>query len=304
MGSVMLYFIFASVLFEKCAAKIRKKNGKGYSFEDNRDKISKYLIMAELFQINFVILHAEISTASPVSGTSFFYDQRMNDVLTQNLLALLRAGAFGSDERLEPMTLWKWRKVYAMAESQGVAGTTGLGLRRLGEQFAAHSISAELRTKWETATDQTGTDDKGVHLNNPLRQRTLSRILADADDEVTTAMLKNMVRTLRHMVDNGAFLRPLTLLALNLRRGEWVNYELLKQWIRQLHLQRSSLQIAELLVGLLHLDKALIGFIDDAERQRIEPARVADGSSFKYAPMESLATRWGSLIDSLKNVEE
>lgn len=244
------------------------------------------------------------STASPARGKPLYIKKEMNDVLTQNLLALLRAGAFDSREQLEPMTLWKWRKVYAMAESQGVAGTTGLGLKRLGEQFATISMTAELRSKWETATDLSTIDDNEVHLNNPLRQRTLRKILNEADDEVTAAMLKNMVRTLRHMVDDGAFLRPLTLLALNLRRGDWVNYELLKQWVRQLHLQRSCLQIAELLVGLLHLDEELIGFVEEPDRQRLEPARGTEGSSFRYAPMESLATRWGSLIDSLKNVEE
>jgi len=233
-----------------------------------------------------------------------------NDVQTRNLLALLRAGAFATDEQIEPMSPWKWRNTFDMACQQGVGGTTGMGVRRLKDQFFLQ-LPSDLKDRWVAAQDDMGPTTNGEHdgkapadhdvrLNNPLRQRTLMRILTDAEDETSLALLKNLIRTQRHLIDKGPFLRPLTLLALNVRNGQWVDYDTIRQWIEQLHLQRPSQFIAMLLVELLHIDKESISFADFNQIKEVKH----HSRFFKYAPMESLATQWVSFVDSLKNVEE
>ena len=234
--------------------------------------------------------------------------------ITHNLLALLRAGAFDTKEQLVPLSAWKWRKTFELANDQGVAGTTGMGVKRLSDAFFLQ-LPDDLRDRWLQASDKgIQTTDDDVQFYNALRQRALQHIVNENEDEATLAMLKNMARTLRQLVDGGPFLRPLTLLALNVRSGrQWVDYELMKQWIKRLHLQGASHYIGILMVDLLHIDPKDVLFttvknedcLTHAERfsltGQLSPRTMG---LFKYAPTESLATLWGAWVVKMKSVEE
>ena len=105
-----------------------------------------------------------------------------------------------------------------------------------------------------------------------------------------------------------------SLLALNVRIGrQWVDYELMKQWIKRLHLQHACQFIGILLVDLLHIDPKDVLFTSWKEEDRLPSAEkqlhsiyLAPRSMglFKYAPTESLATLWGAWVVRMKSVEE
>lgn len=57
------------------------------------------------------------------------------EIIQRNFFRLLRSGAFADDELLEPMSAFKWRRLYQMVEVQGVADVFLRGVQKhSGEQ--------------------------------------------------------------------------------------------------------------------------------------------------------------------------
>ena len=57
------------------------------------------------------------------------------EIIQRNFFRLLRSGAFADDELLEPMSAFKWRRLYQMVEVQGVADVFLRGVQKHhGEQ--------------------------------------------------------------------------------------------------------------------------------------------------------------------------
>lgn len=52
------------------------------------------------------------------------------EIIQRNFFRLLRSGAFADDELLEPMSAFKWRRLYQMVEVQGVADVFLRGVQK------------------------------------------------------------------------------------------------------------------------------------------------------------------------------
>ena len=76
------------------------------------------------------------------------------DITTRNFFKLLRAGTFGSEEEIEPMSAWKWNQVYAYALSHHVAALLWDGVERCSSQFFMQ-LPDTLRQVWSESTRQT-----------------------------------------------------------------------------------------------------------------------------------------------------
>jgi hypothetical protein len=57
------------------------------------------------------------------------------NITQRNFFRLLRAGAFGNEEGIEPMSAWKWRQVFAWGQKLGVAPLLYDGVERCSSQF-------------------------------------------------------------------------------------------------------------------------------------------------------------------------
>ena len=74
------------------------------------------------------------------------------DVIQRNFFRLLRSGAFGGDgEKVEPMSPWKWNRLYNVSLMHGVAALVCDGIKRHASDFFMQMPEAQWR-KWELAT--------------------------------------------------------------------------------------------------------------------------------------------------------
>lgn len=70
------------------------------------------------------------------------------DIIKRNFFRLLRAGVYGSEEQVEPMSAWKWRQLYTMATQLSVAPFVLDGVQACSAQFFMQ-LPADLQVLWE-----------------------------------------------------------------------------------------------------------------------------------------------------------
>lgn len=190
-------------------------------------------------------------------------------VIERNFFRLLRAGAFTNDEPIEPMSSWKWRRLYQMAVMLNVADHIGRGVEACQQEFFVSLMTADLKEKWEKAVS-TPYQDKGLQiteegeekeddnvpsLTNPLLDHKLQAIMdaeSDASETPTRLMLLNIVRNTRNILNEGIALPLLIELGQMMRSpNNHIDYEKLRGWIKDLHLQPMVDLLGTLMVMLL-----------------------------------------------------
>lgn len=85
------------------------------------------------------------------------------DVTQRNFLRLLRCGAFGSAERIEPMSPWKWQRVYSMSLLHGVMGLIYSGMERCSDDFFLQ-VPNEQMDVWKRAAGEIETTNTEVDI--------------------------------------------------------------------------------------------------------------------------------------------
>ena len=75
------------------------------------------------------------------------------NITQRNFFRLLRAGAFGTEEQIEPMSAWKWRQVLQWAQALALAPLLYDGQEACREQFFMR-LTDDLTRQWQEATLQ------------------------------------------------------------------------------------------------------------------------------------------------------
>ena len=196
------------------------------------------------------------------------------NIATRNFLRLLRSGAFDQDEHIEPMSAWKWRRVYEVACEQGVARLVYRGIQQLADQFFLQ-IPNEQMTLWRQtiARPAVNDDEASLRLANRQNQKRLAAIVAaERPDSPTLAVLKAIIATTRHILDDGFYLRPLVQLALLLRpSSRAIDKSQLDDWLQTLHLDRMAQFEASLIAFFFEMDPATLPIPTLPDDKRIEP---------------------------------
>ena len=193
-------------------------------------------------------------------------------VIERNFFRLLRAGTFTNDEPIEPMSAWKWRRLYQLAVTLNVANHIGRGVEACKREFFVSIMPIDLEEKWEKAKN-TPYQEEGVRiteeglqnteeedvpsLTNPLLDRKLQAIMdaeSDSSETPTRLMLLNLVLNTRNILNEGIVLPLLIELGQMMRNtASPIDYDKLGKWIKELRLQ----PMADLLGTLLGM---LLGF--------------------------------------------
>ena len=190
------------------------------------------------------------------------------NITTRNFLRLLRAGAFDYDEPIEPMSAWKWKRVYEVACEQGVARIVYRGIQLLSDQFFLQIPEVQMAL-WRKAIAQPAPidEEQALRLTNRQNDKRLRAIIDDEDDgSPTLAVLKAMLITTRHILDDGFYLRPLVQLALLLRpNSPRIDGERLNEWLETLRMERIASFEMALIVMLFNMN---------AEDMPVEPMPI------------------------------
>ena len=86
------------------------------------------------------------------------------DIIERNFMRLLRGGTFGDEEPIEPMSHWKWRRLYQMSLMHGVSALVCDGImKRSNEVFV--NIPQDIMEIWKKNTSEVEEDN---HKSNSL----------------------------------------------------------------------------------------------------------------------------------------
>ena len=151
------------------------------------------------------------------------------------MFLLLRSGAFQTKEDLEPMSAFKWGRLYQLAVMHNIVPFVYDGIIRNKSQFFLH-LTEKQKKDWEKAIADYREKEKKQNdeeedeflrpdrLTNPLLNKRLQDILDDEHSDVTNRqMLMILIRVVRHLFNEGMPIRQLTELGIFLRKNREVD---------------------------------------------------------------------------------
>ena len=197
------------------------------------------------------------------------------NIIERNFYRLLRAGALHTEEQIEPLSDWKWGRLYQLSEMHGVTPIIYKGIAACHGQFFVQ-VPDKLLERWAEATprDETGENDllAADRLTNPMLNRQLQNIL-DAEDSntETRAALLHLTGIARFIMNAGTPVKRLTELAVFLRQsGGRVDYDQLGGWISSLRLGSMAQLSAVMLVRLMRFSPEELPFMRPTTEEKMD----------------------------------
>lgn len=217
------------------------------------------------------------------------------NVIERNFFRLLRAGAFTNEEPIEPMSPWKWRRLYQIAVMLNVARQIGGGVEACQQEYFVSIMPTDMKEKWAKAksapvqdkmvnTDDEEEGDNVTSLTNPLLDRKLQAIMdaeSASSETPTRLMLLNIVLNTRNILNEGIALPLLIELGQMTRNtASPIDYDKLGGWIKDLRLQPMADLLGTLLVLLLGFKQEEIHFM---KKMLTKPAQQLTADMFRMS---------------------
>ena len=197
------------------------------------------------------------------------------NIIERNFYRLLRAGALHTEEQIEPLSAWKWNRLYQLSEMHGVASIIYKGIMACQSQFFVQIPEKPLE-QWAAAVpyDEGGENPllMSDRLTNPLLNRQLQDILdgEGSNIETRTALL-HLVGIARFIMNAGIPVKRLTELSVFLRQfSTRVDYNQLGEWIKRLKLDAMAQLAAIMLVRLMHFTPAELPFMKPVTEEKMD----------------------------------
>lgn len=265
------------------------------------------------------------------------------DITTRQMFLLLRAGVFGQQDRVEPMSVWKWRKTYQLTVAHGVEAEAYEGLEVVSDQFFSQIVPDDLRSQWAESADQARRSQREEPAPLPPRLAKSLTAIAEAhpQSKADAMMLESLARLACALMNDDYWVRHLLNLGELVREsGSDVNREQLQKWIRKLGLTRMAQLEGALLMQLAGVQEGELPMPmprrPDAFSQQVDAiaSAIPHGREqlefqqgkhifvhtnnanamvwnarrsmrfFRYSPRESLSQLFSSFARSLTNIEE
>lgn len=185
------------------------------------------------------------------------------DIVQRNFLRLLRCGAFERQEAIEPMSPYKWRRLYQLSRIHGVTPWITDGIRRCHDDFFLQ-VPANIEQLFENDQTEQTEERTPQKLTNPLLNRQLRQI-ADSSREYdyTYLFLQDLIAASRNILTQGINLRQFIMLGTYLRyTKDPIDNERLQEWIKRLKLGRIVRLVGSLLTELFCFEPEHIVFTD------------------------------------------
>ena len=203
------------------------------------------------------------------------------DIIQRNLFKLLRNGVFNTYDKLEPMSAFKWERLFQLAVMHNVVPYAYKGIENSRDQFFMH-LTEKQEKEWQKAYSETARPTaiedeedeflRADHLTNPVLNRQLQNILDDEHSDITTRqLLLILIRVVRHLFNEGMPIRQLTELGIFLRQNnQKIDYQSIGQWVERLHLTQMTQLTGEFLILLFGFTEDEIPFLKKRKEKRID----------------------------------
>ena len=128
------------------------------------------------------------------------------NIIERNFYRLLRSGAFGTEEVIEPMSVWKWGRLYHLSEMHDVAMYIYKGIEHCSDQFFVQ-IPQELNEQWrQAATEEASASAEAVEETAAAGPDAEEEVAADctssAEDEVSSEEVSNETTSTDTITEN------------------------------------------------------------------------------------------------------
>ena len=207
------------------------------------------------------------------------------NIIKRNFLRLLRLGAFGENEVIEPMSKFKWEVIFHIANIHNVVGVIFDGIAKNKENEAL--IPQDIILKYKKILDEEGygiksqttgsrpsvqLPDAGLsHMCNGFLNARLKRIRenepqsADASVE-TLNMLDIIVQATDCTMTYGLSFATILRIGIYLRvDGDKIDFVKLENWLRKLNLTRMAQLEGSILIDIFGFEMDEIPFVNKME---------------------------------------
>ncbi len=206
------------------------------------------------------------------------------DIIKRNFLKLLRAGAFGEKDVIEPMSKFKWEIIFHVAKVHNVVGVLLNGFADSGEKgIVPADIIEKYKDLYENDVQISSPSilhpllrlpDAGLsRMCNPLLNSRLQSIrekepLAEDASIETLNMLDILVQATENTMTYGLSFANILRIGIYLRNeGDKVDFIKLDHWLHRLNISRMAQLEGSILIEVFGFDPDEVPFV-----YRIEPS--------------------------------
>lgn len=199
------------------------------------------------------------------------------NIIQRNFFRLLRSGAFDDKEPVEPMSPFKWRRLFQMVMAQRVVPVFAKGVAN-HDGDAGLNLPADLINSIAEAqkSDDLGSEvitEEELHFSSKRLNRRMKRIinkeLKDNDEMSveTVDLLELIIFNVYHILNKGLSMDGIIRLGRYLRiRGDKVDFVKLDQWLAQLSLQRMAQLQGSILIEVFGFEQDEVPFVVTKEK--------------------------------------
>ena len=193
---------------------------------------------------------------------------RKMDIIKRNFFRLLRSGALGEYERLEPMSDFKWNRLLQLLKAQRVAAIAYKGLKN--HQFDTDkTFPTSLLDNLEllSAQEPQPTKNTTTKLSNHVLNHRLKKIKKNERHAIDTStetlqLLDIIVDNIAQILNRGISLSGILELGHFLRtKGDRVDFVKLENWLDRLHIRRMAELEGSILVAVFNFDTDELPFM-------------------------------------------
>ena len=199
------------------------------------------------------------------------------DIIQRNFLRLLKCGAFGQREQIEPMSTWKWKRLFQLSQMHDVTPWVYDGIIASKDNFFLQ-IPAGQMTLWKESAMQADTEivkDEEQRLTNPILNHKLQQLSEKEGGTPSLELLYNIIRLARYILTQGINMRHLLELGIYLRTTkDQIDYEQLATWIKKLRMTKITRLEAALLIHFFDFKEDEIPFT--SVKASKDTVRIAD----------------------------
>ena len=199
------------------------------------------------------------------------------NIINRNFFRILRAGALDENEPLEPMSEFKWNRLFQMIKSQNVSAIAleGIQARRDDEN---NNIPSELVAELQACVyESPKTKTQHAHsfevpsLSNPILDHKLKKIFNNERHSIDTnidslRLLGIIIDNVQTILNKGMSLGGVLELGKFLRtRGDKVDFVKIDNWLQALHMGRMARLQGSMLILVFNFEQSEIPFVNNIE---------------------------------------
>lgn len=198
------------------------------------------------------------------------------DIIQRNFFRLLRSGAYQDKDAIEPMSAFKWRRLYQMVEAQQVAPTTFEGVKDHADDPNLQ-LPDDLKEQWQREALNTA-QASVIHsplatfeLSNYFLNRRLKKMMNAERHSIdcsgdTMNLLNIIIYNVNHMLSSGISLHGIIELGKYLRqKGDRVDFVKLDAWLKKLGMTRMAQLEGSILMAVFNFQQDELPFVEHEE---------------------------------------